>query len=116
MPRNESQLQQECVNIFSLKYPKLAPLLFAIPNGGFRNAREARNLKKQGVRAGIPDLMLAVPSRECHGLFLELKFGTNKPTAHQRDMMQRLGEQGYMCKVVRSTSEFLNVCCNYLKE
>ena len=30
--------------------------LFHIPNGGKRNAAEAAHLKRQGVRAGVPDL------------------------------------------------------------
>lgn len=32
--------------------------LYHVPNGGSRNAREAANLKAQGVRPGVPDLEL----------------------------------------------------------
>ena len=31
--------------------------VFAVPNGGSRNLREAVNLKAQGVMAGVSDLM-----------------------------------------------------------
>lgn len=34
-------------------YPQL-DLLFHVPNGGKRNQKEAFNLKRQGVRAGVP--------------------------------------------------------------
>lgn len=39
------------------KYPELK-YLYHTPNGGSRNSAEARNLKKQGVKAGVPDLCL----------------------------------------------------------
>ena len=37
------------------------PIIFHIPNGGSRDAREASNLKVQGVLAGVPDLCLVLP-------------------------------------------------------
>lgn len=47
--------------------------LFAIPNGGNRDAITGAMLKAEGVRAGIPDLMLAKPNKFYFGLFIELK-------------------------------------------
>ena len=47
--------------------------MFHIPNGGSRNKLEASNLKKQGVKAGVPDLFLPVGRGSYHGLFIELK-------------------------------------------
>lgn len=60
------------------KYPEI-DLMFHIPNGGSRNKLEAANLKKQGVKAGVPDLFLPVGRGSYHGLFIELKYGKNKP-------------------------------------
>lgn len=37
------------------------PVIAAIPNGGQRDAREAANLKTQGVLAGMPDLIVLFP-------------------------------------------------------
>ena len=55
------------------KYPELK-WLFHIPNGGSRNNIEAARLKAQGVKAGVPDLMLPVKrSLGYGGLFIELK-------------------------------------------
>lgn len=45
--------------------------VFAVPNGGSRNLIEARNLKAQGVMAGVSDLILLLPSRKVY--FIELK-------------------------------------------
>jgi hypothetical protein len=54
------------------KYPAL-DLLHAIPNGGSRNPIEARHLKEQGVKPGVPDICLPVPSAHHTALYIELK-------------------------------------------
>lgn len=48
----ESQIQQSCVKWFRLQFPEIGLLLFAVPNGGARNKREAGILKGEGVTAG----------------------------------------------------------------
>jgi hypothetical protein len=42
------------------KYPPLA-FMFAIPNGGLRDIRTASTLKAEGVKSGVPDIMLPYP-------------------------------------------------------
>ena len=54
------------------KYPAL-DLMFHIPNGGSRNLIEAKHLKEQGVKAGVPDICLPVPSGRYTALYIELK-------------------------------------------
>lgn len=54
------------------EYPELA-LLYHIPNGGKRDAKTATILKRQGVKAGVPDLHLPVARGGYHGLYIELK-------------------------------------------
>lgn len=44
----ESHLQRQCVAWFRLQYPKLARLLFAVPNGGGRSKVEAGIMKAEG--------------------------------------------------------------------
>lgn len=46
---------------------------FAIPNGGYRNIRTAGRLKAEGVKPGIPDVMLLVAREHYHGLMIEMK-------------------------------------------
>lgn len=80
------------------KYPELN-MLYHIPNGGSRNKREAANLKRQGVRAGVPDLCLPVARAGFHGMYIELKFGKNKPTTKQAEWLCALKEHGYLTVV-----------------
>lgn len=56
------------------RHPELK-LIYHIPNGGSRNELEAANLKRQGVKAGVPDLTLPVALNGYHGLYIEMKFG-----------------------------------------
>lgn len=112
MKEQEHNIQVACVNWFRYLYPQY--LIWAIPNGGQRNAVVAAKLKTEGVLAGVPDLFIAVPRREFHGLFIEMKAGKNKPTDEQKNVMQRLWEAGYKCEVCYSVEEFIEVINNYL--
>lgn len=53
--------------------------LAAIPNGGQRDKATAGRLKAEGVKAGVPDILLPVPvpisggARMLHGFWIELK-------------------------------------------
>jgi len=52
---------------------KIGDYLFAIPNGGNRNVREAARLKRQGVKAGVSDCFLPIPAGAFNGLWIEMK-------------------------------------------
>lgn len=60
--------------------------LFAIPNGGQRNAATAGRLKAEGVKSGVPDLMLPVPRKNYAGLFIEMKKLDGKLDKNQKDV------------------------------
>lgn len=84
---------QSCV------YPELG-LLFHIPNGGSRSKAEAGRFKAEGVRAGVPDLMLPVARGEYHGLFIELKrLDGGTVSQEQKTWLRELKEQGYYATI-----------------
>jgi len=112
---SEHVLQVNCVNWYRLVYPKQAHLLFAIPNGGWRNATTAAKLKAEGVVAGVPDLFLAIPRGEFHGLWIEMKNGkAGRLSESQKGMIELLRSQGYKCEVCHSALEFRIIVQNYL--
>ncbi|HBR31933.1 MAG TPA: VRR-NUC domain-containing protein [Clostridiales bacterium] len=80
--------------VMSKTYPELE-LLHHIPNGGSRHPKEAANLKRQGVKAGVPDICLPVPRCGYHGLYVEIKVKPNKPTEEQLKWLKNLYKQGY---------------------
>ena len=97
----------------SRKYPELS-LMFAIPNGGQRSITTAGKLKKEGVKAGIPDLHLPVARGEYHSLFIEMKAGKNKATKLQVAMMEALEKVGNKCVVCYGAKEAIEATLEYL--
>ncbi len=95
------------------KHPELR-LLFHVPNGGSRNKAEAANLKRQGVRPGVPDLCFPVARGKYHGLYIELKAGKNKPAEHQRKWITALRAQRYAVAVCYGWEEAARVLEKYL--
>ncbi|MCI0420954.1 MAG: hypothetical protein L0312_17270, partial [Acidobacteria bacterium] len=68
-------------------YPVLK-LLYAVPNGGYRNLYVARKLKSEGVMAGVADLCLPAPRRGYHGLYLEMKSEMGVTTKEQKAFLR----------------------------
>lgn len=95
------------------QYPELE-YLYHIPNGGSRNIKEAANLKRQGVKSGVPDLDLPVARNGYHGLRIELKYGDNKPTENQKRWLAFLESQGYKTSVCYSWQDAVKVICEYM--
>ena len=65
------------------KWPELE-WLYAVPNGGLRHPATAGKLKAEGVRPGVPDLVLPVPRGTFHGLYLEMKRPGGQSTEAQK--------------------------------
>ena len=82
------------------KYPELQ-MLHHIPNGGSRNPIEAKNLKAQGVKPGVPDLCLPVPKGGYHGLYIELKRRKGGRVSEDQAIwircLSRLGYRAIVC-------------------
>lgn len=90
-------------------------LMFHVPNGGSRNRIEAAKLKRQGVRAGVPDICLPVARGGFHGLFVELKYGRNKATDRQTAWLDALRSQGYLAVECVGWDTAREVITKYLK-
>lgn len=116
-PRHEeSQIQQSCVRWFRLQFPDIALLLFAVPNGGARNKREAGILKGEGVTAGVADVILLKPSGGFASLCVEFK--TEDKGSSQRDTQKRWQEvaeaAGNKYVICRSFDDFYREVRSYL--
>ena len=91
-------------------------LMHHCPNGGSRNAREAHNLRLQGVKPGIPDIFLPAPSGKYHGLYIEMKRRKGgRVSAEQKKMILALRAQGYKAEVCRGWEEARDTICEYLR-
>lgn len=113
----EFQIQSAIVEWAALnerRWPELR-LLWATPNGGKRSFWEARRAKKEGMKAGVPDLQLAVPRLSYGALFIEVKTPTGKLTLPQQRFLKLLNESGNLAVIVRSVSEGVDILEKYLK-
>lgn len=91
--------------------------LFAIPNGGLRDKRTAARLKVQGVKPGVSDLMLAIPSKGKHGLFIEMKRTKGGKLSIEQDAFLKDREShGYEAKVAKGWKEASEIILGYLGE
>jgi hypothetical protein len=113
---SEAQLQSLFFEWFEVAHRSLRNLCFAIPNGGRRDPKEAYFLKKAGVTAGVPDVLLCKPNSTYHGLFIEFKFGKNRLSGPQQFMIQRLVAQGYAVGVCYTLDTAMELVANYLKD
>lgn len=87
-------------------------LLYHVPNEGKRT--NGALLKAAGLKSGVPDICLPVARDGFHGLYIELKFGRNKPTKSQHDFMELLKANGYAAAVCYGAEEARNTILDYL--
>lgn len=91
-------------------------LLIHIANERKTSPRQGAYLKAQGVRAGVPDLLLAIPAGGYNGLWLELKRSKGgRVTEAQAEMHKLLKSQGYAVHVCHGAREAVGVIVDYLK-
>lgn len=96
--RTESVEQQQLMTwarMMEGKYPALS-MLYHIPNEGLRSRATGGRLRAEGLKSGVPDLCLPVPSGRYHGLYIELKREKGgKKSEAQIAWIEKLTAQGY---------------------
>ena len=95
------------------KYPCFEMLLFAVPNGGYRSKKTARDLKAEGVKSGVSDLLLLVPSQGYHFLAIEMKHGKNKQSDNQKSFEDAVNHNGGLYRVCYSAEDAISVITFY---
>ena len=110
----EHKIQCACVKWFRMQYHQFADLLFAVPNGGARDAVTGAKLKEEGVVAGVADLILFVPRQGFHALCVEMKTAKGVQRKTQKDWQGKVMAQGYKYVVCRSIDDFVAVIQDYL--
>lgn len=124
MSEHDEQVKvMQWAGLKEFRYPELG-LLHAIPNGaklpwrrnrnGRRFSPEASKLKAEGLKAGVPDMSLPVARQGYHGLYVELKAGSNQPTDEQVWWLDRLAAQGFLAVVCRGAEDAIETIAEYL--
>lgn len=94
--------------------PDLAGL-YAVPNGGYRAKATAVKLKAEGVKRGVPDVHLPVARGGYLGCWIEMKWGSNKPTADQVRWLGWLAEHGHFVTVCYTWEAAADTLERYLR-
>lgn len=122
--KKEYEIAKGIATYLKLNYPKI---IFHVDLAGLNLSRAQAGMLKatQGGR-GWPDLFIAQPSGQYHGLLIELKHetpfklnGELKKDEHleeQRDMMAQLSERGYLAQFSWGFDMTKELIDNYLKE
>lgn len=112
----EADIQSEFFAQAKIFFPRIPEkLLFAVPNGGSRNKLEAINLKRQGVKSGVADVLLLIPKGGFASLCLEFKTKTGKQSPEQKEFQKQAEKCGSKYVIVRSVKEAIEKVREYLK-
>lgn len=111
----ESALQKDCVQWFRYQYPRLACLLFSVPNGGKRGKVEAAILKAEGAVSGVSDLILLVSNGVYNTLCIEMKRGKGRQSDNQKEWQKAAELHNNKYVVCNSFESFTETIKDYLK-
>lgn len=95
------------------QHPELE-LMFHVPNEGKRSVYSGAELKRAGLKKGVPDVMLPVARKGYNGLAIEMKAGKNNPTEEQKKWLTGLAKEGWLCYVCRGYEAAATVLGEYM--
>lgn len=141
---NESALQQNCVRWFDAEYAGIytklvetkqkrkgikipvtknvrVSALMMLANAGKRSKIGGGYAIAEGLSTGAADLFLAVPKQiitsgqtRTFGLFIEMKYGTNKQSLAQTEFQKLITGIGFQYELIYDFDSFRNLIHSYL--
>ena len=93
----ERELQNRVAEVLDL----LGLLWCHCPNEGKRSPIAGANLKRAGLKRGVPDILIFTEPR----VAIELKVGKRKPTPTQTQWLCDLNSEGWHTAICRSVAE-----------
>lgn len=116
LSHEEADIQADFFSKLKLFFPTLPDkLVFSVPNGGSRDPREAKNMKRQGVKSGVADVILLIPKKGYASLCIEFKTDKGKQSDEQKEFQRQAEMCGNKYVVVRSVATAIGIVKEYLK-
>lgn len=104
--KSEDRIQQECVIWFRNNHLEIRNLLFSVPNGGYRNPREAKKMKDTGTVSGVSDLILMYDGKTT---LIEMKTPKGRQSSTQIAWQKDVEKQGFQYFVCYGLEDFKKV-------
>ena len=97
------------------QYLDMRGLLYChVPNGGMRNKAEGGKLKAQGVKDGVPDILIFKPKNGAVGLAIELKRRTGgRLSPYQKYWLDELENNGWAVFVAEGSDAAIKAIENF---
>ena len=91
--------------------------MYHIPNEGKRSVVRGAQMKREGLKKGVPDICLPVARGRYHGLYIEMKRRRDgRLTKEQEKWIERLNRYGNKAVVCRGWEEAAQAIGDYMKE
>lgn len=116
MARNYQEWDEQIVAMdwLRLQHPTIAKHTLHIGNERKSSLFVGHKMKKMGVLKGASDLFMAWPSGGFHGLFIEVKSKTGRPTLEQKEFIMRMMDVGYYACFCYGADEIINTMKFYI--
>lgn len=109
----EEILQIAIADYLRLQYPNV--LWWHTANERQTSPQRGAKLKRMGVKAGVPDILIFEFIGLIHGLAIELKIKPNKPTKNQLQVLEDLKYRDWKTAVCYNFDEAKKIIDEYLK-
>lgn len=83
-------------------------------NGVKLSLPQAVKAQRAGMKRGVPDLHLPYNNGKYNSLYIEMKYGSNKPTTDQIAWMNWLEKQGAKCVVCYCAGDAIREILHYI--
>ena len=110
----ESNEQIAAMDWLRAQHPNIALHTLHIGNERKASYYAGYIMKRMGVLKGASDLFMAYPVGGFHGLFIEVKSKTGRPTAEQKAFIDRMRAVGYRAEICYGADEVINTMKSYL--
>lgn len=107
----EAQEQEIVIRYCTLKNIPI----FHIPNGSYKSITARIRAKREGLKAGVPDLMIPIANNNYNGLFIELKrIKNSKVSIEQKYWIELLNNNNYKAIVCYGAGKAIEVIEDYI--
>ncbi len=102
------------LDLHKAKHPVLN-YFFAIPNGANKSPTARMKFRREGLKAGVPDVHLPVPSMDGKyiGLWFEFKSAGGKVSWDQEIWIKNLQEVGHRVEIARDWTDAADIVIDH---